>query len=132
MRLTTALNLELLHPAAIHRLPDINVPLGVERHRVRMHEFPHLVARAAETPEHLPTGAVYDIYLLIYLIDYVHELLAWNAGKFDGRARSHQHRFPPRSDSRRGNRSPHLESERNVFLKIAHGVEYLNPIHPPI
>src|SRR6266403_1607818 len=97
-----------------------------------MHEFPHLVARAAETPEHLPTGAVHDIYLLVYLIDYVHEFLAWIAGKFHGRTRSHQHRFPPRSGSRRWNRSPHLGSGRKGVWKIAHGVEHLNPIHPPI
>src|SRR5712691_11588958 len=97
-----------------------------------MHEFAHLVARAAETIEYVSTGAVHDVDLLVDFVDDVHDLLVLIAGKFDRGCRPHQHRFPPRSGSSRGDGGPHLESERDVLLKIAHRIEDLKPIHPPV
>src|SRR5712692_8356653 len=92
---STAHKLELLHPAAVDGLTDIDVALGVERHCVSMHEFADLVARAAKAAQHLPTGAIHDVDLLVDFVDDVHELLGWITGKFDGGSRAHQHRFPP-------------------------------------
>src|SRR2546427_2806936 len=97
-----------------------------------MHKFAHLVAGAAKAAQHLPTGAIDDVDLLVDFVDDVHELLAWITGKFDGGSRSHQHRFPPGSGSRCGNGGPHLESERDIFLKITHRIEDLKPVHPAV
>src|ERR1700688_3751987 len=82
-------HLELLHSAAVNGLTHIDVAFGVHRHRVRMHEFAYLMARAAKAPEHAPAGTVHDVDLLIDFIDDVHEFLAWIERKFDGGSRTH-------------------------------------------
>jgi len=124
--------LKLLHAASVDGFADINVALGVQRHRVRVHEFTDLMSRAAKTAEDLPGGAVRDINFLVNLINDEHVLLARVAGEFDGGTRSHLHRIFPRSGGIRGNGSPNFKTERHVSLKIALGVEDLKAVHPPV
>src|SRR5580704_2058974 len=123
---------ELLNPAAVHRLTYIDVAFGIHRHGVRVHEFADLVARTPEAVEYLSARAIHDVVLLVYFIDDVHELLARIVGKFNRRARSHEHCISLRARGGGGNGSPHLIAERHVFLEISHRVEKLKPVHPAV
>jgi hypothetical protein len=110
-----------LHSTAPIRFGYINVALGIDRQGVTMRKFARLVAWTAKTREHLTSGVIEDLDLLITSISHIHEFLLPVRRKA----------YPPgRAPTIRQGSSPPLDP--NILLEVSHFVEHLNAVTLPV